>query len=63
MIFVLQRESTDLDVDVLTLKEALKQQSIRHQYIELSLKEMKDFNFKKLFGKNLNSIKVFYDKK
>lgn len=56
MIFVLQRESTDLDVDVLTLKEALKQQSIRHQYIELSLKEMKDFNFKKLFGKNLNSI-------
>ena len=56
MIFVLQRESTDLDVDVLTLKEALKQQSIRHQYMELSLNEMKGFDFKKLFGKNLNSI-------
>ena len=56
MLFVLQRETEDLDIDVLTLKEELKQQKIRHQYVEMSLSELKAFDFKKFAGRNLSQI-------
>ena len=56
MLFVLQRESEDLDIDVLTLKEELKQQKIRHQYVEMNLSELKSFDFKKFMGRNLSQI-------
>ena len=56
MIYLLQREKHDLDVDVLTLKEELKNQKIKHQYVELSLEQLKTFDFKKFFAENIQDI-------
>ena len=56
MLFVLQKESQDLDVDVLTLKEELKHQRITHQYVEMSLQELKAFDFKKFAGRQLSTV-------
>lgn len=56
MLFVLQKESQDLDIDVLTLKEELKHQKITHQYVEMSLQELRAFDFKKFAGKNLSTV-------
>lgn len=56
MLFILQKESQDLDIDVLTLKEELKNQKMSHQYMEISLSNLKSINFKHLFGKNFNQL-------
>lgn len=56
MLFILQKESQDLDIDVLTLKEELKHQKMSHQYMEASLSEMKAMDLKHLFGKNLKQL-------
>ena len=56
MLFILQRESQDLDIDVLTLKEELNHQKIAHQYVEMSLAELRVFDFKKFAGNKLSQI-------
>lgn len=52
----MQKESQDLDIDVLTLKEELKNQKMSHQYMEASLSEMKAIDLKHLLGRNLNQV-------